>query len=438
MTLLSLIFAAVVLVLQQDAVLGGLFRKDSILTSEDLAAMVKDIAGNDTRIVRWDASTHTVEKQNSGACDELSPIFERITDKSKDWEAKGLACEYATFCITDNPKFRAQLAEHGKDLHKTLVNHVGSDNIHLSSMASHLIYIASFSNEKNQQAFAKAGAVQALIKVIKRYEEQDVAERKKHHERQKSEKEQDKDITKFNKSMRSVQFMWSAAALQNLAASYCKTENDGRCYWDWAEDKDHLVLMNESLTVVSDGASIRQEILKDDKLVDVLIDYVCEGPVEEPLADVNPFPGGFAKVGEHDDSPNIVTWAAAGLIKNLALEPPSDREKLEEAVSCLCHLTQSPDWLEEHKAHDAVTHIRRDDPCWFEHLEPNDHAPKILCVDHIFYDEHGETCTNYGAPTEEECQTKDKKGVLAKEACCGCGGGTRESTEATPGGNDEL
>jgi hypothetical protein len=375
------------------------------LTRTELEGLVQDVRGDDTRIMRWDASEHTAKRQAEGGCDSLPAALDLLTAKSvlsADEEVKALACEYATFCITDNPVHRAKLASHGQEIHSAIVKLVTSENPQTSAMASHLIYIATFSNAENHQEFFAAGAVAQLSSVL-----------------QNGAKE-DSKITP-------VQIMWAAAALQNLAASYCDTKDDGRCYWFWPKSRDHVVLTKESVSMISSGSSVREAILQNLDLIQVLNDYVCHGAVEGEKSDENPFPGDNAETGKHEVSANLIAWAAAGALKNIALEPKA-REYIEPALPCLCDLAQSPDWLEENKGNRAIAYLRRDDPCWHE-------DDGSICVDHPFYDEAGYTCTDYGEATEEECTTVDRLGVSANDACCGCGGG--DSDEENDDG-DEL
>ena len=52
----------------------------------------------------------------------------------------------------------------------------------------------------------------------------------------------------------------------------------------------------------------------------------------------------------------ITAWAAAGLVKNLALSIPVQQE-LHGAIPCLCQLSHSPDWLENSKSAAALQHL---------------------------------------------------------------------------------
>lgn len=101
---------------------------------------------------------------------------------------------------------------------------------------------------------------------------------------------------------------------------------------------------------------------------------------------------------------------------------------IKKYMKCFCHISKSNDWLEENKGQGVIKHVRRSNPCWFK-----DDATGELCIDDEFFDEEEYTCADYGEATTEECKSKDfTRGVLANQACCGCGGGRREGAAAEP------
>jgi hypothetical protein len=362
----------------------------NVLGEDELHDLLQDVRGDDTRLVRWNARKYTKQRQEQGGCDALPQALEVVTSHKVVKQVKGIACEYATFCITDNPKHRTTFSQ-VPGIHEAVVELVRSDNTYASAMASHLIYIASFSNAVNHVGFAEAGAVSALSAVIK-------------------------DGTL------SVQVMWAGAALQNLAASYCQTEEDGRCYWKWDKRVDQLELRRSSLPLVSDGHAVRQEMANDEQLITKLKELACLGPVAGKKSESNPFPGHNAVAGQHDNAPTVVAWAATGALKNLALSPEA-RDAIEPALSCFCRLSHSADWLEENKGQGVIGHLRRNDPCWFG----DDKKDYDLCIDHTFLDDELYTCSDYGDASQEDCKAKDRsRGESAKSACCGCGGGDRD------------
>lgn len=363
------------------------------LTREALEGLIEDLRGGDLRLMRWDATKHTKKRQNDGACDSLRDALALISSTSSSPQMQGMACEYATFCVTNNPRQRAHLSEYD-DIHSSIVKLVSSKNSHTSAMASHLIYIATFANSVNHQAFIAAGSVKKLAAVVK------------------------------DQKSSQVQIMWAAAAFQNLAASYCDTDGDGRCYWKWRQHDGvfSFSLYSKKYTMLSDGEAVRQQMLSDQELVRSLIDLACQGPVRGEMTTDNPFVGENAIVGTHDRASTIVPWAAAGALKNLAIAEEA-RPMIEESIKCLCRLARSPDWLEENKGEGAINHLRPSDPCWFQ---DNNARTGKLCVDHVFLDGEDYTCSDYGKATKQECLATDKAGISAKEACCGCGGGDPE------------
>lgn len=366
------------------------------LSTDELVELIRDLKGQDDRLMRWDATEHTAERQPT-ACQKLPEAAAMLvqekdaTDNDAADPRRRLACEYATWCITDNPYDRAKFSDQ-PGVHEAVVKILANGSPATSAAAGHLIYIAVFANEKNHQGFFRAGAVEALADVI---------------------------ISGSQKKTLAVQLMWGMAALQNLFASYCATRHDGRCYWDWPDQKNRLEMQADSLPVISDGRAMRRAALQISRLVPVLQEHVCRGPVAAGDADVV-MVGENAVAGRDDDDPAIVPWAAAGALKNLALEEEAAGLLDGPSMVCYCNLKESPDWLEEAKAYDLLTFLRPHDPCW------NQDQGSGVCIDGIFLDEEGYYCDGYGEASEEECSAKDIfTGQPATKLCCGCGGGER-------------
>lgn len=386
------------------------------LSKQELENLVHDLRGDDERrIVVWGASEHTAKQQNSGKCDSLKDALVQLTT-TKDNLLKTLICEYAALCINDNRANGVLFSEIPK-IYETLtalLKYPG--DAPLATVATYLVYIVVFANAANHQGLIKAGAVKTLSQVL----------------------------MQDDKNVPPLQQMWIAAALQNLAASYCDTKDDGRCYWDWpaADDDDddeddhktsvpdHVVIEEDSLPILSDGSVARKEMIQNTKLIERVIKMACQGPVKGRLSPTNIHPG--AETINFDEeaiqtSLHLVTWAATGLLKNLALEP-SARPLLEPAMHCFCLMSHSNDWLEEDKGVGAIHHLRGEDPCWFDEYDEDDEDDPFFCVDRPFLDAEGSACDEYQDATAEECETKDVKGVAAKEACCGCDGGDNYGT----------
>jgi len=364
-----------------------------ILSDEDLMELLDNVKGNDNRLFRWDVTPLTIQRRGHGGCTKLPEASEILMDPHATVHSQTLAAEFLTFCLTDAPTQRARFS-HIEGVHKAVIEMVRRQHDPTASaMAAHLIYSSAFANEKNHQAYIFEGAAEALAEVI------------------------------MNPNALTSQIMWAAAALQNVAASYCSTADDGRCYWEWTLENPHVVLEEDSLPMISDGIMVRETMMKIDGLVDTLTKLACTGPVEGSFHNDNVFPGENTVMGRDDNNPHLIAWAATGALKNLALEPTS-HERLEPVLSCMCRMKDSPDWLEQHKSSDLILFMRREqDPCWYRDDEAT------LCIDGNFVDQDHYHCDGYKHATEEECQNECVvTGVSAKQACCECGGGTRYRT----------
>lgn len=354
-------------------------------STHELEGFLSNMRGSDDRLVRWDATEATLAKQQTGGCDAL-PAALAMLSQEVELTKQRLICEFATFCITDNPTQRAIFANQPK-IHAAVVKLLDSTDPMVSSSAAHVIYIATFADKENHQGFFGVGAVEALARIVK-----------------------DGSVP--------GQVMWALAALQNMAASYCATEDDGRCYWFWStDDIDHVIITEDSLPMLSTGGPTRKAILADPMLVEAMKRWACTGPVQGPPSNKNIHPGVNAKINQDEDAKTVVAWAAAGALKNLALEPNA-KPLIEDAMSCACYLSHSVDWLEENKGQGVLHHMRRADPCWFE--------DDGLCIDQYFYDEEGYNCGDYENASEDECEAISKSNAIpAHKACCACGGGVR-------------
>lgn len=384
---------------------------------DEINTILSDVQGDDFRIMRYDATKYTAKRQEGGGCghDKMNKSFHIIMKDNFSNYLRARAAEYLTFCITDNRRIRAYFSQQD-GIHAKLVSMASSiraptDPLHvttseidsvslMSAMACHLIYIASFNDENNHRKFLEAGAVEALAGIIK------------------------------NENNTPLQIMWAAAALQNLAASYCST-SDGRCRWDWTEDNEELILTEDSTPMTIDGSPVRESMLEDTELIDKLVHLSCSGPTTTV-----PMPGEGATLHRDELSTNLFSWAATGALKNLAILLDARDYIVEEyphSMACFCRLSHSRDWLETNKGEGILFMLRRSDPCWF-HEAPIEYGKQgatpetELCIDRIFYDTEGYTCTDYDDErTESNCNVEDRNGVSAKEACCACGGGDKTS-----------
>jgi hypothetical protein len=434
------------------------------LDADKLRSLIKDLRGEDHRLFRWDAHEDTAAAQKDKCGDDFVKALEMISSfHSSSGEASdadllfGLATEYATFCITDNPSNRGLMHAH-PGIYSAIVRlaslktvalpddphaHVEEEphppaythGYYTPTMAAHLIYIATYADPENHQGFIQAGAVAALASAIKQ------------------------------KPSIEVQVMWAGTALQNLAASFCDTV-DGTCMWEWAHGNktptslDEFVLRvhENSLPIKSDGAVARQQILDDPELLKELQSWVCHGPVpygqdHEDTESTYPWPtehaSAWRKETRHEQVVSIVPWAAAAALKNAALQSSTHHKTIgsamEEIFPCLCRMTKSPDWLESSKSDGAFENARVDgSPCWwFPQDEEDEDSPATrLCMDHPFLDDKGKACSKFEKADFDhvDCDVKNVAGISPREACCACGGGTWEpphSDEYEPG-EEEL
>ena len=362
---------------------------------EELERRVKHLKANDDRLVRFNAEEATVEaRDEENGCDGWLELVNELS-KTTDRKAQILLCDLVTLCVIDHPANRAAFSKLS-NIHKTIVDLAGDlEYPEVASLAAHVIYATSFANKENHQAYLEKDAVATLSSVC------------------------------VNENARPIQQMWAAAALQNLAADYCDTKGDGRCYWIWDDDKDELVVELESLPVISSGRAAREEMMNDRSLLMALEKMICRGPSDGS----SPFPGEDAKAGKDEDLPSIVSWAAAGALKNIALSREAGR-KVDSSVKCLCFLAESEDWLEELKATSAVVNIRGSDPC---HLY--DHGE--MCVDRLYSGTNGLECSDITKYRDSKCADRTHEGYRADMACCMCGGGDRYEAESEDDDDEE-
>lgn len=137
----------------------------SSLKDSELKNLLDNIKGDDNRLFRWDATTYTYEKRRDRGCRKLDEAIAVLMDSTRKSTSQSLAAEFLTFCITDSPPHRGRFSNFD-GIHEVVVDLVVSKDHYLSSLASHLIYIASFANRLNHQTFIEANAVPALAKII--------------------------------------------------------------------------------------------------------------------------------------------------------------------------------------------------------------------------------------------------------------------------------
>ena len=445
--------------------------RDNDIIIMELNRAIDTLRGDDFRLVQWDATQRTVKYQKK-TCPAMLPVATKnlmdntwLLPQTPEKQQSSFtillkilkaSLEICCLCITDNPTNREIFSNMGHELEPpwndtTDTTDSATRSIHnavvqllqvpqLTPYAAHLIYIASFANRNNYRGFVGANAVSALSDIVVGAGNQTT-------------------LRPYSS------IMWAAAALQNLAASYCTTPDDGRCYWEYKKQKLRtesnqneettkntatfeyvLQLTSDSGKMVIDGTAVRQEIMSIPGMMVRLVQSTCFGPVLGKMSNSNPYPGHNAVVHGNDDdhnnhhewSTNIVPWATTGVLKNLLIDATVRATFLRQfssSMSCFCCMSKSKDWLEANKGEGLLQHLRVDsDPCWFDYkpIKRNkklkrEKKSKALCIDRIFFDTKGNTCEAY---SDEETLTKDDCATpsvidsnIAFDACCPCGGG---------------
>ena len=416
-------------------------KEDGTLTALTLQLQEAAVAlrGDDVRLVRWDVTDHT-ESMQASMCPSVFPMAMNAiltyvnpmsshlyeldyVQKQKEVEVIAAALQVCILCITNHPVNRAafsemQHAEQSYTIQASIVTllHVPE----LAAAAAHLIWIATYANAANHAKFLHAKVVAALSTLILN-----------------APGPQDNDENESGPT-KALTIMWAAAALQNLAASYC-TSADGGCYWEWTSSPEDgeshervLQLSPDMGELLADGTEVRLAVTPS--LLLRLLQWSCHGPVTGEMSHENPFPGENAESAqlEHEQSRNIVPWAATGALANLALHAEVGRHLASdygEVLPCFCYMSLSSDWLEAAKGQIMLHHLRPDSETCCSFIEPEeeeDEESLSLCIDQVFTDGDGNTCAEYGdAVTEEECLAPDATDPahLANMACCACGGG---------------
>lgn len=387
----------------------------------------------DRRLVRYDATDHTKkQQQESEHCGKkmMKKVLKEISSTKKRSDSTADAIELLTWCITDNSENRAMLNGEAK-FFAALKQYIPEYPV-----AAQLVWIASYNDKSNHEAFLSNDYVPALVEVIMAA-----------------------DAGTFSTKYTPLHIMWSAAALQNLAASYCKdnTESKGKCVWDWGDNASQHVVLDtnrDGNTLSIDSSNVRQSIVEQNPdLIPRLAGLVCQqGPARIPASDTNVFPGHNAMAGnvQHGNSWRIVPWAAIGLLKNLALHGPN-KALLEPYLGCICGTEDSDDILETVKSSDFLLYIRRGHPCvsdfgssggGFGDVEDDDDAiVQEVCIDLDFFSADGVNCNTLDMgqepPNAVTCKTLTDRfdaSVTATAACCVCGGGF--NTDTFGGGSD--
>ncbi|KAL1524270.1 hypothetical protein AB1Y20_019173 [Prymnesium parvum] len=269
-----------------------------ILSTAELAEYLR---AGDHRLVRPSPSGLTAARQREPAVlGLLGAVMQELIDQNvtavcdcddaAEQSSHARAASVLHLLTTDNPANRA-LVGSTPDALAGLVslvaesvgcnNSAASPSWQAAEEAAEAIWILSFNHRGNHDTLLQLGAAEALAAPV------------------------------LTPQAPSRAKMWAAAALQNLAASYCAT-SDGRCSWRWSDD--HTVLAaQEQLVIDSEPARLRIGAVPG--LLRGLVDLttVTSAGTERVLPSK-------ATTSERR-AVGIAAWAAAGALKNLALSP---------------------------------------------------------------------------------------------------------------------
>ena len=307
-----------------------------ITTTAELATYLR---AGDSRLVRPSPSTTTATRQREAAVLVLLPaVLQELIDTNAtsvcdcddavEQSSHATAAETLHLLTTDSPNNRALIGA-SPDALAGLVSLVGeslscnntasSPSWRAAEEAAEALWILAFNSPSNHKALLELGAPEALAAPL---------------------------LTPHAPPRCK---MWAAAALQNLAASYCATA-DGRCSWEWAGDPGAQALeVRERLTI--DAEAARRRIAAVPGLLHALVDLAAAPPPESGLLPSQALTSDRL-------APGIAAWAAAGALKNLALSR-SLRGALQGSAAphALCALRASKCWLQSSKSQAALRYL---------------------------------------------------------------------------------
>jgi hypothetical protein len=231
-----------------------------------------------------------------------------------------------TLCSSENPTFRQKIGiyKDGKVL-KEVISMIDEGD-KAAAIAGEAIWIFSFNNLHNHNYFVDNGAIPKMSEIIV------------------TKGKNDKDHNAI------LAVMWVAAALQNLAASYCDTDS-GHCWWEFDDNEDGGLYLHDDSPLVTDGTKAAKEIIKsglrndngddgENELINIMKSLACREPMTE---DDRMWPS-LATIDDEITDSRITSWAIVGILKNLSMYSASVHATLS-SEDCLCSLTESEDWL---------------------------------------------------------------------------------------------
>jgi len=250
-----------------------------------------------------------------------------------------------TLCSSENPERRHSIGKFQDSVVlKAVLSLLDEEKDSVTAVVGDAIWILSFADFHNHDFFVK-NAIEKMGSILV---DRVIA----------LENEEADDV-----SAASLAVMWMAAALQNLAASYCDTES-AHCWWEYehpeeeqdlpeGEETEYGLYLHEDSPLEFHGEYAAEAIVAaaSGELVKVLHRLVCAEPMTED--DEAIWASEATIEGAGSANPRIMTWAVAGVLKNLSMYEHS-YDATFNAKDCLCALTESADWLESSKAGDAL------------------------------------------------------------------------------------
>ena len=244
--------------------------------------------------------------------------------------------QIVTLCSSENPERRHYIGTFQDSVVlKAIVSLLDEDKDSVTAVVGDAIWILSFADHHNHEYFVENAIEKMASTLVNRANA--------------LENNEVSDI-----SAASLAVMWMAAALQNLAASYCKTESQ-HCWWEYehpeeeeslpeGEEPDYGIYLHDESPLAFLGEEAAENIVAaaGGQLVKVLQRLVCADPMTEEEEDIWASEATIDGAGKVD--PRIITWAVTGLLKNLSMYEES-YDATFEAKDCLCELTSSADWL---------------------------------------------------------------------------------------------
>jgi hypothetical protein len=276
-------------------------------------------------MVRPSPSDETWQHQRSEACGvDLERAYKVLVTEKTNTQALIDAVTVVSLCTTNNGTNRAKLTTSVKGVPEAIVSMLSLEPAAIAA-AGECIWISSFNSPENYNAFVKAGAVDALSNILT--STKPCEGKSCHHAK-----------------------MWSAAALQNLAATYC--EGGGYCDWEWVArqegdkiaDGQHVrynVGLSKSAKPKADPTPVREQILNNKALLTYVTQQICDMGSDADFHPADRMWPSRANVPDDIDHPDIAPWAYLGLIKV--------RETTKASLARILHARNvSSDTLLEH------------------------------------------------------------------------------------------